>query len=531
MVRDLYAILNEFLNELFPLKHITTKHKPVPWMNRAIINKMQERKIFYDWWSINRKHQAADIIYDAYKKINNEIKYVIRGEKRNNFVKKYYEAECPAEKWNLIHKYGVTRKAQKNDSRAAQFDKQFTVDKLNDFFARLTPLPEIDLQLERVNTKFDFNIVSPGGVKRIIGGIKSNSTGPDGIPPKCFKLLANYLSEPISVIINTSFVTGHFPNALQKISITPIPKVDKPNLISQFRPISNANFLLKIISSVCCEQLTEYLEKNRLITEHQSGFRRNHSCTTAILELTENFHKSISGGKCIILVLLDFSNAFGSVDHKRLLQTLRVIGLGEKTMKWYANFLNGWEQVVHHDNRTSAPRSIRRGIIQGENSSTILFSIFINNIVNYIKECKVTLFADDIQIYIESDIASVCENINKINIELKNIQRFTNDYGIEINRDKTKAIIIPSMNNKKRLKYEEMKKIFIDGKEIEYVECVRNLGYQLNRTMSSTDHIKCIQKKAYGALNSLHPLKFILPEEIKFYCTKLCYYPFLITWI
>lgn len=102
----------------------------------------------------------------------------------------------------------------------------------------------------------------------------------------------------------------------------------------------------------------------------------------------------------MILVLLDFSNAFGSVDHKRLLQVLKSVGVGKESMKWYISFLNGWEQVVKKDEKFSQPKTITRGIIQGENNSQLLFSIFINNITEYIKICKIIMFADDVQLYI-----------------------------------------------------------------------------------------------------------------------------------
>lgn len=128
MGNDLYVKLNEFLNNLFPKKHVTTKHEPVPWMNDEIKNNMQTRKMFYEWWLLNRKHQSADIIYGTFKKINNKIKYMIRDEKRESLVGKYIAAKTSREKWNLIHKYGITRKAQKNEARNTHFDRQFTVD-------------------------------------------------------------------------------------------------------------------------------------------------------------------------------------------------------------------------------------------------------------------------------------------------------------------------------------------------------------------------------------------------------------------
>lgn len=176
---------------------------------------------------------------------------------------------------------------------------------------------------------------------------------PDNIPPKCFKLLVNYFTEPISIIINFSFISGYFPTKLKNIAITPIPKIENPTSLSQFRPISNANFLLKVISTISCQQLTDYIDNNNLISENQSGFRKKHSCTTAILKLTEDLHKSISNGKCVVLVLLDFTNAFGSVEHNRIQQVLKSVGVSNHSLNWFKSFLKEWKQVVKHNGNES----------------------------------------------------------------------------------------------------------------------------------------------------------------------------------
>lgn len=315
-----------------------------------------------------------------------QIKRIIRNTKRESFIEGYERADNLKEKWNLIHKFGVTKKSKKTEAYNVTRDDKFTLEKLNEHFVKLQPLPKINLNLETVKTKFEFKSISPSDVIRIISKISSNATGPDGIPPKCYKLMAKYISEPISNIVNLSFLSGHFPIELKNISVTPIPKVDDPKDFSHFRPISNVNFLLKIISSISCEQFTNYLEGNKLIADCQSGFRKKHSCTTAILKLTEEFQRYIANGKCIILVLLDFSNAYGSVDHDRLLQVLKSVGVTNKSMMWFTSFLHQWKQITKHDGNESKPCTIRRGIIQGENNSQALFSIFINNILKYSME-------------------------------------------------------------------------------------------------------------------------------------------------
>lgn len=231
-------------------------------------------------------------------------------------------------------------------------------------------------------------------------------------------------------------------------------------------------------------------------------------------------YQSIAKGKCVILVLLDFANAFGSIDHATLIQILESVGVEDKTLKWYENFLSEWQQTVKSEDGVSHPQTIKRGIIQGENNSQMLFSLFINNLVSYIKFTKIILFADDVQIYVECDVSAIKEGIQIINNELVNVVKYGTDYGIEINPSKTKAVIISSKNNLHKLNYENLDEIFVNGDQIEYANEGRNLGYYLNRTLSSETHIDIVRKKVYGSLNSIRPLKNLLPHEIKLQLIK-----------
>lgn len=122
------------------------------------------------------------------------------------------------------------------------------------------------------------------------------------------------------------------------------------------------------MSTLSCQQLIKYFEKKKLISKHQSGLRQKHSCTTAILRLTEDLHQSIAKNKCVIIVLLDFSNAFGSVDHNKLLQVLQSNGVVDDSLEWFSNFLRDWKQVVKLNETISATQTITRGVIQGENN-------------------------------------------------------------------------------------------------------------------------------------------------------------------
>lgn len=97
-------------------------------MNEQIKQLMSERKILYDWWKSNRKHQSSEIIYTSFRKLYNKVKYAIRASKKECFKTNYEGANNLKEKWNLIHKFGVTAKARKNENRSADFSNEFTVD-------------------------------------------------------------------------------------------------------------------------------------------------------------------------------------------------------------------------------------------------------------------------------------------------------------------------------------------------------------------------------------------------------------------
>lgn len=112
-VRILCDILKKFTDDTFPEKKIISRNNPVPWMNEKIKKMMHERKIFYDWQKMNRKHKSHEIIYASYRKRDNQIKQMIKLSKKNCFEDKYKSAHDSREKWKIIHGFGITKKSKK----------------------------------------------------------------------------------------------------------------------------------------------------------------------------------------------------------------------------------------------------------------------------------------------------------------------------------------------------------------------------------------------------------------------------------
>ncbi|KAK3572797.1 hypothetical protein QTP86_007400 [Hemibagrus guttatus] len=147
----------------------------------------------------------------------------------------------------------------------------------------------------------------------------------------------------ITTVINGSLTSGHVPTVFKKARVIPIlkkPALD-PSDISNYRPVSLLSFLSKILERVVCNQLSDYLMQNNLHDPNQSGFKAAHSTETALLAVTEKLHAARSTKLSSVLILLDLSAAFDTVNHKTLLSTLRSLGICGTAWEWFASYLDG----------------------------------------------------------------------------------------------------------------------------------------------------------------------------------------------
>ncbi len=113
-------------------------------------------------------------------------------------------------------------------------------------------------------------------------------------------------------------------------------------VLSNYRPISNLPLIGKIIEKVVFNQLNNYLNSNGHLDNLQSGFRAHHSTETALIKIINDIHFNSDSGKISVLVLLDLSAAFDTIDHNILLERLENwVGLSGMVLKWFRSYLEG----------------------------------------------------------------------------------------------------------------------------------------------------------------------------------------------
>jgi hypothetical protein len=162
------------------------------------------------------------------------------------------------------------------------------------------------------------------------------------LPTEVLKESIDVLLPPLCDLVNLSLSTGSM-EGLKVADVIPTIKGsgNNPNEKKNYRPISNLTFLDKMIELVVFSKtqklvkqnrLKEHLEENNLNIPNQSAYRKNHSTETILLKL------AMTSPSATVLMLLDFSAAFDTVDHDILLKILHDdIGIIGKPLKWLKN--------------------------------------------------------------------------------------------------------------------------------------------------------------------------------------------------
>ncbi|XP_058603600.1 uncharacterized protein LOC131522248 [Onychostoma macrolepis] len=163
----------------------------------------------------------------------------------------------------------------------------------------------------------------------------------DPIPSHLLQAISPTLLPALTHIINTSLLTGIFPTAFKQARVTPLLKKPTLNtsLIENYRPVSLLPFIAKTLERVVFNQVSLFLSQNDKLDVKQSGFSSGHSTETALLSVTEALRIAKAHSKSSVLILLDLSADFDTVNHQILLSTLSALGITGIPLRWFESYL------------------------------------------------------------------------------------------------------------------------------------------------------------------------------------------------
>ena len=161
--------------------------------------------------------------------------------------------------------------------------------------------------------------------------------------------------------------------------VTPLlkkPGLD-PDVLGNYRPVSNLQFIEKVLERVVAEQLSRQLDLYGLRDDFRSAYRPGHSTESALLKIKDDIDLALDQREGMLLVLLDLSAAFDTIDHQILLDRLEcACGVTGRVHQWLSSYLSNRTHRVKIGESLSKPKTLHMGVPQGSVLGPSLFSIY-----------------------------------------------------------------------------------------------------------------------------------------------------------
>ena len=363
-----------------------------------------------------------------------------------------------------------------------------------------------------------FESVTDEFVLKIINSASAKSCELDPIPTTLFYENLDILLPTITNIINTSLTTGIVPPDLKTAIVKPLlkkPSLDK-NLLKNYRPISNLPFLSKFLEKVVLHKLLSHLQENNLSNPFQSAYRAGCSPETVLLRIVNDILSALDNDNISVLLLLDLSATFDTLDHQILLSRLNsVFGIQSTALQWFHSYLSDRYQSTSVNNSSSSPSQLMYGVPQGSVLGPILFVLYTTPLSDIIANHSVNhqLFTDDTQLQKSALLNEVTNLTKELNACTDNIKTWMTENQLKLNDDKTEALLFPFWSSLKPSTVPLPDSITLGSHNIPFSDSARNLGFILDSKLSMKKHIIKICQTAYFELKRISSIRRFLTED------------------
>ncbi len=256
----------------------------------------------------------------------------------------------------------------------------FFTDKTRIISSQFSPPHIQDLQQTTSTAQtpiFSFCPLTDAEVSKLLLSSHPTTCPLDPIPSHLLQAISPALLPALIHIINTSLLTGIFPTAFKQARVTPLLKKPTLNtsLLENYRPVSLLPFIAKTLKQVFFNQVSLFISQNNKLDAKQSGFRSGHSTETVLLSVTEALRIAKVDSKSSVLILLDPSAAFDTVNNHILLSTLSSLDITGIPLRWFESYLTGRSFRVAWGGEVSKAHQLVTGVPQGSVLGPLLFSI------------------------------------------------------------------------------------------------------------------------------------------------------------
>lgn len=383
-------------------------------------------------------------------------------------------------------------------------------------FPSSTSTSESDASVYRGNLLEAFVPVTEESVRSILKNTVPKSCELDPIPTHLLYDNLDILLPTITKLINESLASGTVPEELKTAVVKPLLK--KPSLnkeeLKNYRPISNLPFLSKLLEKVVLQQLLTHLDANDLCNVFQSAYRAGHSTETALLRVVNDLLLAMDQNKVSLLLLLDLSAAFDTVDHQILLSRLQnTFGIQSTALQWFRSYLLDRKQFVSVGNVSSSVSHLQFGVPQGSVLGPVLFVLYTTPLSQLIQSHSVNhqLFADDTQLQQSSSPTSIHTLSSNLQSCTADIKTWMNTNQLKLNDDKTEALLFSPPNLPFSCALPTG--VSVGSHIIPFSDNARNLGFVMDSQLSMRQHVTRVCQIAFFELRRISSIRRYLSQD------------------
>lgn len=230
------------------------------------------------------------------------------------------------------------------------------------------------------------------------------------------------------------------PNRLKTSIIRQIYKTGCKIDYNNYRPIVILSVVEKILEEIVVKRLRAFLEKYNIIHPNQFGFQKGKNINKLLGNFSNYINSCLSQNMHCLALFIDFSKAFDTLSHKKLISMLERIGIRGVTINWFKNYLDCRSYRVKINNLTSEEIKIDCGVPKGSKLGPILYIIYANEMLKYLNSSKIFTYADDTAIIVSNQNIQQATNLMQNQLDITN--KWCHDNGLIINASKTKLMHI-----------------------------------------------------------------------------------------
>ena len=529
-VERVTALLNFVLDSRWPVKKISTKKNYSPWCSDQLKQEIKEKNQKFKWAKETGDSQAME----EFKKLNNKL-----GNKLDRAHDMYYETYIyknvdSKQVWEYGYEYASRSTPGAPNSLIIEgrriVDQKEIADELNK--ALVKKVADINSSIPKTNTDpLDFtrkhlatkivpevDLLLPveyEEVDKIMRDLKNSSAaGPDQLTTLSIKKLRGRLCGIMTSIVNSSFEKKYFPRSWKISKVAPLFKggtaEDRFNP-GKYRPVGILCPMSKIIEKVIKNRLNNHLESNKLIADTQNGYRNHRGVTTALIQLTENILKKQQVGVDSATVFCDCSAAFDTIDHKMLVNKLKLYGVKSDNIDWFNSYLQGRAQYVSIGGIASSILSVLCGVVQGSILGPIIFLLVINDIIvigDINGTVVIYIYADDTCIRL-SLTGNTQHDQQKLDAVMELVQSYMDSHKLKFNFGKTEFVVVaPKTHDKHKDLVLRM-----NGQIVKQKKSARLLGLYITWNMDNKFYIQDMQNSLLTGLSQRLAMLSIMSER------------------